>query len=174
MELKELKIQLQELLNKGFIKSSVSLWGAPVLFVQKEDGSMRICLDYRELNKVTMMNKYPLPQINDLFDQLQGARVFFKINLRSRHPQLRVRDEDVPKTIFSTRYGCYEFLVLPFSLINVLVTFMDLMNKVCKPYLDPFVVIFIDDILVYSRSIEEHKCHLSIIFQDLGMSCLED
>ncbi|RVW20291.1 Retrovirus-related Pol polyprotein from transposon 17.6 [Vitis vinifera] len=167
VELKELKVQLQELLDKGFIRPSVSPWGAPVLFVKKKDGSMRLCIDYRELNKVTVRNKYPLPRIDDLFDQLQGACVFSKIDLRSGYHQLRVRGEDVPKTAFRTRYGHYEFLVMPFGLTNAPAAFMDLMNRVFKPYLDQFVVVFIDDILVYSRSREEHEGHLSIVLQTL-------
>ena len=149
MELKELKIQLQELLDKGFIRLSVSPWGAPVLFVKKKDGSMKLCIDYRELNKVTVRNKYPLPRIEYLFDQLHGACVLSKIDLRSGYHQLRVRSEDVPKIAFRTRYGHYEFLVMPFGLTNAPVAFMDLMNRVFKPYLNQFVVVFIDDILVY-------------------------
>ena len=136
MELKELKIQLQELLDKGFIRPSVSPWGAPVLFVKKKDGSMRLCINYRELNKGTVRNRYPLPQIDDLFNQLQGACVFSKIDLRSGYHQLRVRGEDVPKTAFRTRYGHYEFLVMPFGLTNAPVAFMDLMNRVFKLYLN--------------------------------------
>ena len=142
MELKELKIQLQELLDKGFIRPSVSPWGAPVLFVKKKDGSMRLYIDYRELNKVTVRNKYPLPRIDDLFDQLQGACVFSKIDLQSGYHKLRVRSEDVPKTAFRTRYKHYEFLVMPFGLTNVPAAFMDLMNRVFKLYLDQFMVVF--------------------------------
>ncbi|RVW81511.1 Retrovirus-related Pol polyprotein from transposon 17.6 [Vitis vinifera] len=167
LELKELKIQLQELLDKGFIRPSVSPWGAPVLFVKKKDGSMRLCIDYRELNKVTVRNKYPLPRIDDLFYQLQGACVFSKIDLRSGYHQLRVRSEDVPKTAFRTSYGHYEFLVMPFGLTNAPAAFMDLMNRVFKPYIDQYVVVFIDDILVYSKSREEHERHLSIVLQTL-------
>ena len=146
---------------------SVSPWGAPVLFLKKKDGSMRLCIDYRELNKVMVRNKYPLPRIDDLFDQLQGAYVFSKIDLQSSYHQLRVRSEDVPKTAFQTRYGHYEFLVMSFGLTNAPVAFMDLMNRVFKPYLDQLVVVFIDNILVYSKSREEYERHLSLILQTL-------
>ena len=166
-ELKELKEQLQELLEKGIVRPSVSPWGAPVLFVKKKDGSMRLCIDYRELNKITIRNRYPLPRIDDLFDQLQGARFFSKIDLRSGYHQLRVRDQDVPKTAFRTRYGHYEFLVVPFGLTNAPSFFMDLMNKVFNDFLDKFVIVFIDDILVYSRSEEEHEEHLRIVLEIL-------
>ena len=130
IELKELKVQLQELLDKGFIRPSVSPWGAPVLFVKKKDGSMRLYIDYRELNKVTVRNKYPFPRIDDLFDKLQGACMFSKIDLRSGYHWLKVKSEDVSKTAFRTRYGHYEFLVMPFGLTNAHVAFMDLMNIV--------------------------------------------
>ncbi|KAF5779109.1 putative nucleotidyltransferase, Ribonuclease H [Helianthus annuus] len=159
-ELEELSTQLQELLDKGFIRPSSSPWGAPVLFVKKKDGTFRMCIDYRELNKVTVKNRYPLPRIDDLFDQLQGSSYYSKIDLRSGYHQLRVRDEDVSKTTFRTRYGHYEFLVMPFGLTNAPAVFMDLMNRVCKPYLDKFVIVFIDDILIYSKSQEEHEQHL--------------
>ncbi|KAJ0477035.1 putative nucleotidyltransferase, Ribonuclease H [Helianthus annuus] len=164
-EMKELRTQLDELLAKGFIKPSSSPWGAPVLFVKKKDGSMRLCIDYRELNKVTIKNRYPLPRIDDLFDQLQGASYFSKIDLRSGYHQLRVRDEDVHKTAFRTRYGHYEFLVMPFGLTNAPAAFMDLMNRVCKPYLDKFVIVFIDDILIYSKSQDDHEKHLRCILE---------
>ena len=166
-ELKELKVQMEEMVNKGFVRPSTSPWGAPVLFVKKKDGSMRLCIDYRELNKVTIRNQYPLPRIDDLFDQLQGAKVFSKIDLRSGYHQLRVHDEDVPKTAFRTRYGHFEFLVMPFGLTNAPAAFMDLMNRIFRPYLDQFVIVFIDDILIYSGSGEEHAEHLRIILQTL-------
>ncbi|GJV50569.1 putative reverse transcriptase domain-containing protein [Tanacetum coccineum] len=142
-----------------------SPWGAPVLFVKKKDGSFRMCIDYRELNKLTVKNRYPLPRIDDLFDQLQGSRVYSKIDLRSGYHQLRVREEDIPKTAFRTRYGHYEFQVMPFGLTNAPAVFMDLMNRVCKPYLDRFVIVFIDDILIYSKSRKEHEGHLRLILK---------
>ena len=166
-ELAELKRQLADLLAKGFIQPSASPWGAPVLFVKKKDGSLRLCIDYRQLNQVTVKNKYPLPRIDDLFDQLHGAAVFSKIDLRSGYYQLRVRSDDVPKTAFRTRYGHFEFLVMPFGLTNAPAAFMDLMNRVFQPYLDQFVIVFIDDILVYYRSREEHAGHLRIVLQTL-------
>ncbi|KAJ0833047.1 putative nucleotidyltransferase, Ribonuclease H [Helianthus annuus] len=164
-ELKELSTQLQELLDKGFIRPSSSPWGAPVLFVKKKDGTFRMCIDYRELNKVTIKNRYPLPRIDDLFDQLQGSSYYSKIDLRSGYHQLRVRNEDISKTAFRTRYGHYEFLVMPFGMTNAPAVFMDLMNRVCKPYLDKFVIVFIDDILIYSKSQEEHEQHLRLILE---------
>ncbi|GJS11547.1 putative reverse transcriptase domain-containing protein [Tanacetum coccineum] len=164
-EMKELSEQLKELLEKGFIRPSSSPWGAPVLFVKKKDGSFRMCIDYRELNKLTVKNRYPLPRIDDLFDQLQGSSVYSKIDLRSGYHQLRVREEDIPITAFRTRYGHYEFQVMPFGLTNAPAVFMDLMNRVCKPYLDKFVIVFIDDILIYSKNKEEHEEHLKIILE---------
>ena len=166
-KLKELKIQLQELLDKGLIRPNVSPWGAPVLFVKNKDGTLWICIDYRQINKVTVKNKYPLSRIEDLFDQLKGVGVFSKIDLRSGYYQLRVTDVDVPKTAFRTQHGHYEFLVMPFELTNAPVAFMDLMNRVFRPYLDQFVVVFIDDILVYSRDEQEHEQHLKIVLQTL-------
>nr|GFC47020.1 Pol protein [Tanacetum cinerariifolium] len=150
IELKELKDQLQELLERGFIRPSVSPWDAPVLFVKKKDGSMRLCIDYRELNKITIRNRYPLPRIDDLFDQLHGVIHFSKIDLRSGDHQLRVKEHDISKTAFRTRYSHYEFLVMPFGLTNAPAVFMDLMNRVFHEFLDKFVIMFIDDILVFS------------------------
>ncbi|GJT64295.1 putative reverse transcriptase domain-containing protein [Tanacetum coccineum] len=152
-----------ELLEKGFIHPSSSPWGAPVLYVKKKDGSFRMSIDYHELNKLTVKNCYPLPRIDDLFDQLQGSSVHSKINLRSGYDQLRFREEDIPITTFRMRYGHYEFQVMPFGLTNAPAVFMDFMNRVCKPYLDKFVIVFIDDILIYSKSKEEHSEHLKII-----------
>ena len=142
-ELRELKAQLEELLSKGFIRPSISPWGAQVLFVKKKDGSLRLCIDYRQLNRVTIHNQYPLPRIDELIDQLQGSQVYSKIDLRSGYHQLRVQESDVPKTAFRTRYGHYEFLMMPFGLTNAPVAFMDLMNRVFQPYLDRFVIIFL-------------------------------
>ncbi|KAL4318940.1 hypothetical protein GQ457_18G015780 [Hibiscus cannabinus] len=166
-ELKELKTQLQELLDRGFIRPNTSPWGAPVLFVKKKDESLRMCIDYRQLNKMTVKNKYPVPRIDDLFDQLRGTTVFSKIDLRSGYYQLKVREQDVLKTAFRTRYGHYEFLVMPFGLTNAPVAFMDLMNRVFHEYLDQFVVVFIDEILVYSRTEEDHDRHLRLVLQTL-------
>ncbi|GKF66406.1 putative reverse transcriptase domain-containing protein, partial [Tanacetum coccineum] len=163
-ELQELSTQLQEL-SEGFIKPSSSPWGAPVLFVKKKDGSFRMCVDYRELNKLTVKNRYPLPRIDDLFNQLQGSNVYSKIDLKSNYHQLRVREEDIPKTAFRTRYGHYEFQVMSFGLTNAPAIFMDLMNPVCKPYLDKFMIIFIDDILIYSKGKEEYAEHLKLILE---------
>ncbi|GJU65141.1 putative reverse transcriptase domain-containing protein [Tanacetum coccineum] len=164
-EMKELSIQLQELLEKGFIRPSSSPWGAPILFVKKKDGSFRMCVDYRELNKLTVKNLYPLPRSDDLFDQLQGSSVYSKIDLRSGYHQLRIKEEDILITAFKTRYGHFEFQVMPFGLTNAPAVFMDLMNRVCKPYLDKFVILFIDDILIYSKDEEEHGKYLKIILE---------
>ncbi|KAL4020700.1 hypothetical protein IC575_019481 [Cucumis melo] len=160
-------IQLQELVDKGYIKPSVSPRGAPVLFVKKKDGILRLCIDYRQLNKVTIRNKYPLPCIDDLFDQLRGVSLFSKIELRSGCHQLKVRESDIAKTTFRTRYGHYEFRVMPFRLTNALAVFMDLMNRIFHQYLDQFVILFIDDILVYSIDREAHEKHLRIVLQTL-------
>nr|GFC50086.1 putative reverse transcriptase domain-containing protein [Tanacetum cinerariifolium] len=162
-KMKELSEQLQELSDKGFIRPSSSPWGALVLFVKNKDGSFRMCIDYRELNKLTLKNRYPLPRIDDLFDQLQGSSIYSKIDLRLGYHQLRVREQDISKTAFRTRYGHYEFQVMPFGLTNAPTVFMDLMNRVCKLYLDTFVIVFIDDILIYSKNEKEHEEHLKKI-----------
>nr|GFB27880.1 putative reverse transcriptase domain-containing protein [Tanacetum cinerariifolium] len=198
-EMKELAEQLQELYDKGFIRPNSLLWGASILFVKKKNGSFRMCIDYHELNKLTVKNRYPLPRIDDLFDQLQGSSVYSKIDLRSGYhllrvreedipktafrtryghyefqvmpfgltnaPALRVREEDIPKTAFRTRYGHFEFTVMPFGLTNAPAVFMDLMNRVCRPYLDKFVIVFIDDILIYSKSKKEREVHLKLILE---------
>jgi len=153
------------LLEKHFIRPSVSPWGALVLLVKKKDGSMRLCVDYRQLNKVTIKSRYPLPRIGDLMDQLVGAEVFSKIDLRSGYHQLRVKAEDISKTAFRTRYGHYEYFVMPFGVTNVLGVFMEYMNRILHPFLDRFVVVFIDDILVYSKSQEEYVEHLGIVLR---------
>ena len=129
VELQELRVQLQELLDKGFIRPSTSPWGAPVLIAKKKGKTLRLCIDYRQLNKVMIKNRYPLPRIDDLFDQLRGARVYSKIDLRTSYHQLRVRETDTPKTAFRTRYGHFEFTVMPFGLKNALAAFMDLMHR---------------------------------------------
>ncbi|KAD7116747.1 hypothetical protein E3N88_04015 [Mikania micrantha] len=163
--MQELSNQLQELHYKGFIRPSYSPWGAPVLFVKKKDRSFRMCIDYRELNKLTIKNRYPFSRIDDLFDLLQGAQYFSKIDLRSGYHQLRVQDEDIPKTAFRTRYGHYEYMVMPFGFKNAPVVFRDLMNRVHKMYLDQFVIVFIDDILIYSKSKADHEQHLRKILE---------
>ncbi|GJQ97908.1 putative reverse transcriptase domain-containing protein [Tanacetum coccineum] len=164
-ELEELSGQLKELQDKGFIRPSSLPWGAPVLFVKKKDGSFRMCIDYRELNKLTVKNSYPFPRIDDLFDQLKGSQFFSKIDLRSGYHQLRVHEDDIPKTAFRTCYGHFEFIVIPFGLTNVPAVFMDLMNRVCRPYLDKFMIVFIDDILIYSKTREEHVEHLRLVLE---------
>jgi hypothetical protein len=166
-ELAELKKQQQELLDKGFIRPSTSPWGCPALFVKKKDESLRLCIDYRPLNAVTIKNKYPLPRIDVLFDQLVKAKVFYKIDLRSGYHQIKIRASDIPKTAFSTRYGLYEYLVMSFGLTNALAYFMYLMNSVFMPKLEKFIVVFIDDILVYSKNEEEHAGHLHVVIQHL-------
>jgi hypothetical protein len=163
--LAKLKIQLKDLLDKGFICPSSSPWGCPTLFVSKKDKGLRLCVDYRPLNAVTIKNKYPLPRINILFDQLAGAQVFSKIDLRSGYHQIKISDEDIPKTAFFMRYVLYEYLVMSFGLTNAPAHFMYLMNFVFIPELDKFVMVFIDDILVYSKSMEDHEGHLRVVLQ---------
>ncbi|KAL3685904.1 hypothetical protein R1sor_003926 [Riccia sorocarpa] len=155
------------MLEKGFIQPSVSPYEAPVLFVKKKDGSLRMCIDYRALNQQTVKNKYPLPRMDDLFDQLRGARYFTKLDLRSGYNQIRIADEDVPRTAFRTRYGHFEYLVMPFGLTNAPATFMGLMNDIFRPYLDKSVIVFLYDILVYSRTRAEHQRHLQQVLEVL-------
>ena len=147
----------------GFIKLSTSPWGAPVLFAKKKDKTLRLCIVYRKLNRVTIKNRYPLPRIDDLFDQLRGARIYFKIYLYTDYHQLRVRKADIPKIAFKMRCGHFEFTMMPFGLKNSPVAFIDLMHRVLKTYLDRFVMVFVDDILMYSKSEEEHGGHLRIV-----------
>ncbi|GJR00138.1 putative reverse transcriptase domain-containing protein [Tanacetum coccineum] len=164
-KMQELSNQLKELQEKGFIQPSSLPWGVPMLFVKKKDGSFSMCIDYRKLNKLTIKSRYPLLRIDDLLDQLQGSRYFSKIDLRLGYHQLRVREEDIPKTAFRTRYGHFEFTVMPFGLTNSPAVFMDLMNCVCKPYIDKFFIVFIDDILIYSKSLEEREVYLKLILE---------
>src|SRR6202048_1493023 len=166
-EMDELKKQLSELMDKGYVQESKSPYGAPVLFVKKKDGTMRMCIDYRALNKITIKNKYPLPRIDELLDRLLGAKYFSKIDLRSGYWQVRIADEDVHKTAFRTRYGHYEFLVMPFGLTNAPATFMHLMQQTLRKFLDDFVIVFIDDILIYSKTLEDHYKHLRLVLQVL-------
>ena len=165
VELQELRVQLQELLDKGFIRPSTSPWGASVLVAKKRGKTLRLCIDYRQLNRVTIQNQYLLPRTDDLFDQLRGVGVYFKIDLRTDYHQLRVRGTDIPKTAFRTRYGHFEFTMMPFGLTNALAAFMDLMHRIFQSYLDQFVVVFVDDILIYSQSEWEHEYHLRIVLQ---------
>jgi hypothetical protein len=167
-ELKELKVQLEELLAQGYIKLSKSPYGAPILFVHKKDGTLRMCVDYRALNKATVKNRYPLPRIDDLFDRLSGAKVFSRIDLGSGYYQIRIAEGDEEKIAYRTRYGSYKFLVMPFGLTNAPATFCTLMNDIFREWLDDFIVVYINDILVYSGSLEEHEEHLRKVFQRLG------
>jgi hypothetical protein len=164
-ELAKLKMQLQDLLDKSFIRTSASPWGCPALFVKKKDNSLRLCVDYRPLNAVTIKNKYSLPRIDILFDQLTGAKVFSKIDLRSGYHQIKIKPSDISKTAFSTRYGLYEYLVMSFGLTNAPAYFMYLRNSVFMLELDKFIVVFIDDILIYSKTEEDHADHLRVVLQ---------
>jgi hypothetical protein len=166
-ELAELKKQLQDLLDKQYIRPSSSPWGCPTMFVSKKDGTLRMVVDYRPLNEVTVKNKYPLPRIDILLDQLSGAKVFSKIDLRLGYHQIKIREGDIPKTAFSTRYGLYEYTVMSFGLTNAPAYFMYLMNSIFFEELDVFVVIFIDDILIFSKTEEEHAKHIRIVLQKL-------
>ena len=165
VELQELRVQLQELLDKRFIRPSTSPCGAPVLFARKKGKTLRLCIDYRQLNRVTIKDRYPLLRIDDLFDQLRRMRVYSKIDLRTGYHQLKVRETDIPKTTFRTHYGHYEFTVMPFGLTNALAAFMDLMHRMFQPYLNQFVVVFMDDISIYSQSEWEHEYRLRIVLQ---------
>ena len=166
-ELDELKKQLEGLIEKGFIRPSKSPYGAPVLFVPKPGGGLRLCIDYRGLNKMTIKNKYPLPRIDELFDRLLGAKYFTKIDLEAGYHQIRIHEPDIDKTAFRTRYGHFEFLVLPFGLTNAPATFMHLINRILQPYLDQFVIAFIDDLLIYSKTLEEHKQQVKKVLEVL-------
>jgi hypothetical protein len=159
----ELERQLDDLLAKGFIRPSRSPWASPVLFVEKKDKSKRLCVDYRALNQVTIKNKYLLPRIKVLFEQLRGAQVFSKIDLNSGFHQLRIHEEDIEKTTFCTRYGHFEFIVMSFGLTNAPAAFMEAMNRMLHEFLDDFVVVFLDDILIYSKTEEEHERHLRLV-----------
>jgi hypothetical protein len=166
-ELDELKKQLKKLLEQGFVRPGASPWGSPVLFMEKKDDTKRMCIDYRTLNSMTIKNKYPLSRIKDLLDRLKKAKFFSKIDLRSGYHQMKIREQDIPKTAFTTRYGLYEFVVVPLGLTNAPAYFMNLMNKVFMEELDRFVVVFIDDILIYSETAEEHEEHLRIVLERL-------
>jgi hypothetical protein len=167
-ELAKVKKQLDELISKEYIRPSASPWGSPILFVKKKDGSMRMCVNYQNQNTVTIKNKYPLPRIDDLLDQLRGAKYFSKIDLRSGYHQMKIRESDIPKTAFVTRYGQYEFTVVSFGLTNALAYFMNMMNKVFMDELYKFVVVFINDILIYSSTAEEHEHHLRTVLEKLA------
>ena len=152
-------------MDKGFIRPSTSPWGASVLVAKKRGKTLRLCIGYKQLNRVIIQNRYLLPRIDELFEQLRGARVYFKIDLRTGYHQLKVREKDIPKAAFRTHYGHFEFTVKPFGLTNAPTTFMDLMHRIFQPYLDQFVVVFMDDILIYSQSELEHEYHLRIVLQ---------
>jgi hypothetical protein len=166
-ELMELQMQLEEIMNKGYIHPSVSPWVAPVLFVKKKDGTLKLCIDFRQRNKVTLKNKFHFPRMDDLFDQLKDAKIFSKIDLKSGYHQVRIKEEDINKITFGKRYGHYEFTVVPFGLINALVVFMCLMNAIFRNYLDKFVIVFLDGIMIYYKSEEEHEQHLRMVLQVL-------
>jgi hypothetical protein len=173
-ELVELKKQIAELQAKGFIRPSSPPWGAPMLFIEKKDGTQRMCVDYQSLNGVTIKNKYSLLRIEDLFDQMKGVSLFSRIDLRSGYHQLKIRESDIPKTAFRTRYGLYEYTVMSFGLTNAPAYFMYLMSKVFMEYLDKLVVVFIDDILIFSKTKEEHEEHLRLVLEKLRSHKLYD
>jgi hypothetical protein len=165
VELAKLKLQLKDLLDKGYIHPSSSPCDCLALFVKKKDEALLLCVDYRPLNAVTIKNKYPLPRIDLLFDQIAGAQVFSKIDLRCSYHQIKIRAEDIPKMAFSMRYGLYEYLVMSFGLTNALAHFIYRMNFVFMLKLDKPIMVFIDDILVYSKSMKEHEEHLRVMLQ---------
>jgi hypothetical protein len=164
-KLVEMEIILKEILGKGCISPSVSPWGAPALFVKTKYGTLKICIYYRKLNKITINNKYPFPKIDDLFNQLRGSTIFSKIDLRPRYNQVKIKDEDIHKNTLRTIYGHNEFVVVPFGLTNASATFMCLMNNFLRKYLDKFVLVFVDDILIYSKTKKECKEHLILVLQ---------
>jgi len=166
-ELAELKKKIEDLLEKKFIRPSASPWRASMLLVKKKDGSSRLCVDYRQLNKLTIKNKYPLPRIDDLLDQLKGVGVFSKIDLRSRYHQILVKPDDVQKMAFRSRYGHFEYVVMSFGVTNAPAIFMDYMNRIFQPWLDKFFVVFIDNILIYLKTREEHGDHLRVVLKIL-------
>lgn len=167
LELKELRKQLKELLDLRLIRPSTSPWGAPVLFVRKKSGELRMCIDYRAINQVTKRHGHPLPRIDECLEQLSGAQFFTSLDLKSGYHQLRIQDEDVPKTAFNTRYGSFEWLVVPFGLRNSPALFQSTMNRIFNDYLDDFVMVYLDDILIYSKSKEEHEFHVRKVLQRL-------
>ena len=166
-ELEAAKAAVKDLLSKGLIESSSSPYGAPILFVTKKDGSLRMCVDYRALNKLTVKNRYPLPRIDDLFDQLQGAVVFSSLDLASGYHQIRITDEDVPKTAFRTPMGHYQFRVLCFGLTNAPSTFQAVMNRLLEPFIGKFALVYMDDVLIYSKSSADHAEHVRLVLQKL-------
>ena len=167
LELTEAKKQIERLLEHQFIRPSESPYGAPVLFVPKKDGSLRFCVDYRWLNKKTIRNQYPLPLPEEMFDRLGGSKVFSKIDLKSGYWQIPVREGDVQKTAFKTRWGLYEYMVMPFGVTNAPAQFMNMMNDLLGEYLDRFVLVFLDDILIYSATLDQHTEHVRQVLQKL-------
>ena len=157
------------MLDQGFIRKSTSPYNSPVLFVKKKDGTLRLCIDYRALNNITIKNKFPIPRIDEALDKLGGAKVFSKMDLRSGFYQIRVTDKDVPKTAFSTDRAHYEFTVMPFGLTNAPATFQTMMSTVLNDFIDKFVLVYIDDILIYSKSAEEHEKHIKMVLSKLSV-----